>query len=304
MTVLNDTAPGPTLRVGGDDADRPDAQEGAGRAGRKGRLDNLPSAPRLTGEQAAAHSALVRRLRVILPLFGAVLIVVFFANARRDAADNVFLDEFKDIDTAAEELRMAEPRFSGVDAEGVPYDITADAAIQAPGGDKQVRLERPRAVSGDTAKRSIITADKGAFSSETNILELQDDVRFEHQLGEDNYVLRAPAATFSIDEETVTSKAGVAGEGPRGATLEADTMFADNKAGRVVFEGNVRMRIYPDRERAARGEPAGEAETTEDNAVEDGAAEDDAGEDASAEDAAAESEIDPPRGENGLRDRG
>ncbi|MEO0399272.1 MAG: LPS export ABC transporter periplasmic protein LptC [Pseudomonadota bacterium] len=215
------------------------------------RLDNLPTAPRLTTAQAAAHTLLVKRLKVLLPAAACLLVVIFLANAGRGGADDVMLDDFADIDGAAEELRMARPHFTGVDADGAPFDITADAAIRLPGQEDQVTLEAPRAISGDEKKRSTISAKHGDYSDETKILVLTEDVVFEHQLGEDTYVLNTPDAVFSIDDETVVSEAGVAGEGPRGAALTADRMYADNKTNRVVFEGNVKTRIYPDRENAA-----------------------------------------------------
>lgn len=257
-------APSDTETERRDDPSAGPSRSGAGRAdtgraeaGRE-RLSSLPTAPRLTTAEAAAHSALVRRLRLILPVVALVLIAVFVLNARKDGPENVFLDEFKDIDATADELRMADPRFSGVDDAGAPYDITADAAIQAPGDDKRIRLERPRAVTGQGDTQSVLTAEAGAFDSEQNVLQLNDAVRFEHRIGAETYVLNAPSATFSIDAEEVVSDAGVEGEGPRGATLQADRMVADNKSRKVVFEGNVKMRIYPDRERAASSPRADE----------------------------------------------
>lgn len=229
------------------------------------RLDNLPSRPRLTGEEAAAHSALVRRLRIMLPLAAGALIVIFLLNARGGSSEDVFLEEFADVDAAAEELRMALPHFSGVDADGAPFDITAKAAVQVPGEDNIVNLEEPRAVTGDDAERSTLSAVRGAYSSDQNILILEDEVRFKHQIGEDIYILNTDAAVFAIEEETVVSDNKVEGEGPRGSRLKADRMFADNKTGRVIFEGNVSMRIYPEAEESCpesyseTGRPSGPA---------------------------------------------
>ena len=189
-------------------------------------------------------------MRIALPAIALVLIGVFIANTGGNADDNFFLDEFADVNATSEELRMAKPHFSGVDDDGTPFDITADAAIQTPGDDKTVKLENPKAVSAADGKRSVISARRGAFDSDQKILNLEDNVLFDHTIGEDGYTLTTPTATFSVDDETITSTEGVAGQGPRGATLKADKMFADNKTGKVVFEGNVHTTIYPSRERA------------------------------------------------------
>ena len=199
----------------------------------------------MTGEEAQARSRMVRRLRIALPVGALFLIGLFFVNAGRNAPEPVFLDEFKDVTATAEDLRMKNPTFSGIDAKGKPFDITAEAAIQSPETDKIVDLEFPRAVTRSDDETSVVTAKAGQFRSEENLLFLREDVRFEHEIAGENYVLITPAAKVAIDQETVESDTGVNGMGPDGSTLRADTMHADNGSGVIRFEGNVSMRIYP-----------------------------------------------------------
>jgi LPS export ABC transporter protein LptC len=108
-----------------------------------------------------------------------------------------------------------------------------------------VELDRPRAVTTGLDQQSVVSAKTGTFNTEDKRLLLKNGVTFERTLGRDNYVLKTPAATVSIDEQTVVSDGGVDGAGPGGSTLKADRMNADNKSGAVVFEGNVSMRVYP-----------------------------------------------------------
>lgn len=208
-------------------------------------LDSLPMHARTTGDQAAARSRLVKRLRLALPICALVLVAAFFFNTRSNSVDEAFLDDFKDISASAEELRMASPRFAGIDDNGRPFEITANAALQNTSVKDVVELDQPRAVQGETAESTIVTADKGVYRSDTNILELREDVTLQHDVGADTYIFRSPAATVSIKDEVVTSDAGIGGEGPDGRALQADRMKAYNAEGRVVFEGNVRMRIFP-----------------------------------------------------------
>ncbi|MEM6415846.1 MAG: LPS export ABC transporter periplasmic protein LptC [Pseudomonadota bacterium] len=214
---------------------------------RENRLDTLPSRPRLTTAQAAAHTLLVRRLKLILPIAAGGLLFIFLVNTGGGTQDYV-LDDFADMNNVAEELRMAKPHFSGIDADGVPFDITAVAAVRSPNAHDNVALEKPKAISGDGDEKTTITAEKGDYSDQSNVLVLEENVVFNHQLGVDSYNLKTKRAIFAIDDETVTSNSRVMGEGPRGAELKADTMVADNKTQIVVFEGNVHTRIYPDRE--------------------------------------------------------
>ncbi|MEZ5891832.1 MAG: LPS export ABC transporter periplasmic protein LptC [Parvularculaceae bacterium] len=210
-------------------------------------LDSLPSRARTTGDQAAARSRFVRRMRIALPVLALVLVAAFMVTSRNSQTDDAFLDDFKDFSPKAEELRMASPRFSGIDDNGRPFEIEAEAAKQRQDGQDIVELERPRAVQGNKGKDETtkVTAAKGVYRQDANILELNDDVTLEHDIGDDAYVFHSPAATISLDDEVVTSDSGVGGEGPDGRSITADSMKAYNGEGRVVLEGNVKMRIYP-----------------------------------------------------------
>lgn len=207
-------------------------------------LDSLDFRSRTTGKEAAARSKLVRRLRIALPALAVFLVIAFIFNTQSNPVDQAFLDDFKSS-VSTEELRMANPRFAGIDDTGKPYEITANAASQDPATRDVIQLDHPRAVQGSDDETSVVTAESGLFRSDENILTLSRAVTLEHELGAKTYVLRSPTATVSIKDQIVTSDAGVSAEGPDGATLKADTMKAYREDGRVVFEGNVSMRLYP-----------------------------------------------------------
>ncbi|WP_375202466.1 LPS export ABC transporter periplasmic protein LptC [Hyphococcus sp.] len=214
-------------------------------ASRRRVLDSLPSGARTTGDQAAARSRMVRRLRIALPILALVLVAAFLFNTQSNEVDDAFLDDFKDIDASAEELSMASPRFAGVDNKGKPFEITAAMARQNTNLKDIVTLDRPHAVQGENNGSTVVSADKGVYRSEQNILELEDQVTLQHEVGSEVYVFRAPSASVAIKDEIVTSDTGVDGEGSNGRELTAERMKAYNGDGRVVFEGNVHMRIYP-----------------------------------------------------------
>lgn len=228
---------------------------------RRGILDSLPNRQRLTGEEAARRSLLVKRLRIILPALAVTLVVALFLNTRQGVTDDAFLEDFTDLEATPEELRMANPRFAGVDDKGNPYDITAEAALQTPGVKEIVELVSPRAVTTGTDTKTVVTADKGVFKTKDNILDLTNGVTLNHSVGDNIYVFKTPSATVSLGDETVHSTSGVEGESESGA-LRADRMRAYNSEGRIVFEGNVSMRIFPDKTQlgaAPAEEPAEEA---------------------------------------------
>jgi lipopolysaccharide export system protein LptC len=216
---------------------------------RRGRLDSLPSRQRTTGEQAAQRSVLVRRLRIALPVLALVLIGALLLNTRDAGEDDAFLDDFANLEATPEDLRLASTgtKLVGVDDDGNPYEITAESLLQGPESQsKTIELVKPRAVTRGVDESTVASASKGVFYEDQKVLELNEGVTLEHQIGRDMYQLRTSAATVSIDDETVESRAAVEGEGAAG-TLRADSMRAYNGEGRVVFEGNVSMRIYPDK---------------------------------------------------------
>lgn len=211
---------------------------------RRAALDSLTNRQRITGEQAAARTKLVRRLRVALPVFALVLIVALLANTRRGDTDDVFLEEFANLEARPDELRMANPKFAGVDNNGRPYEVTAEAALQAPNADDVVELVKPRATTKGSDTDTTVTAEKGVFQSQGNLLTLREGVTLRHAIGGATYVLRTDEAEVALGDETVRSTAGVEGDSESG-TLRADRMQAFNGEGRVVFEGNVSMRLFP-----------------------------------------------------------
>lgn len=248
ITADAPTAPGDKGPAGAPDSGRERTNKGA--------LDSLTIRRRTTGEDAAARAQFMRRMRVALPILALVLIATFFFNTKERGVDDAFLDDFADLDATPQSLRTARPHFTGVDARGNPYEVTADAALQQANGGKIVDLEAPRAVTSAKGAQSVVAAKTGVFDADAKKLELKEGVTFEHKVGATNYVLRTPTATYMIDDRRVVSEAGVDGEGTDGERLKADRMSADDREGTLVFEGNVSMRIFPRRE-------GGEEETAE-----------------------------------------
>ncbi len=208
-------------------------------------LDNLSFEQRTTGEAAKARSRLVRRLRLILPVSGVVLVAALLFNTRSNEAPDAFLDDFKDLSASPEELRVANPRFDGIDDKGDPFEITAASAKQRPDSPDYVELALPRATQGAQDRTTVVTAQKGLYDRDKNVLALSDGVELEHEFADETYLLKLPAATVLIDDAKVESNGAVGGKGSDGAELAADHMTAYRADSRVVFEGNVRMRIYP-----------------------------------------------------------
>ena len=140
---------------------------------------------------------------------------------------------------------MANPRFAGVDDDGTPFEITADSATQDPTIRDVIELNNPRAIQGEAESQTFVSAQKGVFRSDDNILDLTDAVTLERDFGAGSYQFTTAAARVSIKDEIVTSDTSIGGLGPDGTAIKADSMRAYNDDGRVILKGNVSMRIYP-----------------------------------------------------------
>lgn len=209
------------------------------------RLQSLPSSTRTTGADAVARSNRIKRLRIVLPIVAVMLIVVFAMTTRRENPAEALLQDFEDIATASGELQMANPRFAGVDDDGTPFEITADSATQDPTIRDVIELNNPRAIQGEAESQTFVSAQKGVFRSDDNILDLTDAVTLERDFGAGSYQFTTAAARVSIKDEIVTSDTSIGGLGPDGTAIKADSMRAYNDDGRVILKGNVSMRIYP-----------------------------------------------------------
>lgn len=207
-------------------------------------LENLPSHRRLTGEQAMARSRLIKRLRYILPGVALFLIAMFFISSQSANEDDAFLEELAVETLNAQEATVIKPSFAGLGTDGQPYEITAATAAQDPDNEDTVNLNGPRAVLQDGEAKTLATANSGTFNSDENLLKLQQNVVLEREISGKSYTLHTPDAVVAIADETVTSSSGVTGWAENGS-LRADTMEVYNNERRVIFTGNVRMKIEP-----------------------------------------------------------
>lgn len=207
-------------------------------------LDNLPTSQRTTSADALARSKMVGRLRIALPVLAILLVGVFLLTSQPEQSDEAFLDDFKKLDATPEELVMSSPSFAGVDDDGKPFNITAETATRAPENDERVALKNPRAVTREDGGDTVVTANRGVYQSDEKLLTLNEDVVLKHDLGSDNYVLRANDALVRMNDKKVETVTGVEGVGSSGNTLRADEMEAYQGDGRVVFKGNVKLKIY------------------------------------------------------------
>ncbi|MEM9422715.1 MAG: LPS export ABC transporter periplasmic protein LptC [Pseudomonadota bacterium] len=213
------------------------------------KLDRLlRQSQRLSPRAVQRHSRNVRHLRLAVPAIAGALVMVYAVNASPPRIDPEFVREFQQIQAEGRAMRLDRPRYAGEDERGLPFEIAARAAEQDPLAPDLVALENPEALRNVKSEEGVkpvkVRAATGMLNTESNQMALTSDVELEHDIGGGAFVLKTDAADVDLENSTVSSTVGVTGEGERG-TVAADTLKAYQDEGRLVLEGNVRLRLNP-----------------------------------------------------------
>ena len=192
---------------------------------------------RLSLKQARSRSDLVGLLRMLF-ITGAALsagsllgsFVVSIVNGHGPTADY----------NATQVVTMLNPRFTGRDANGQPYVITADTAQRNGANPSLIELVNPAL---DDGLNGTVQAPRGVFDQEAQHLELFEDVILT-DAGGNRFV--TTHARMYVQENRVVGLEPLEGEGPFGR-LRADSYEINDGGDRVTFRGNVWTEILPAR---------------------------------------------------------
>lgn len=133
-------------------------------------------------------------------------------------------------------VRMINPRFTGRDTDGVPYLITADAALRRGDDDPRIELNAPALVFEDPDGPTLyVNAVSGDFTEEASALDLRGDVRFATANG---YEFFTSTARIYLREGRVLGEDFVTGTGPLGAIQSQSFEIVDGGS-RILFYENV-----------------------------------------------------------------
>lgn len=204
-------------------------------------------APRrqLTLAQARRRSERVRYLRYALVGAAAVSVGLFLGYVIRSALSQ---DARPPAVRDDEAVTMINPRFTGRDADGQVFTITADAAQRRRAEDGVVDLVNPVMRDANGAE---LKAPTGFYDREKGVLELYEDVNIRDSAG---YTFSTKGARLILGEDRVEGLSPLQGKGPLG-DIQADSYEILDGGNRIVFQGNVRTVIYP--------QPAEEPATSE-----------------------------------------
>lgn len=143
--------------------------------------------------------------------------------------------------------RIVNPRFTGLDAAGRPYVLTADSAVRRLVGlGNLTDLENPRIDyalllgGGQTPDASEVLSRIGVYDDRTRTLHMSDTVRFATRSG---YRFHTQGAAIDLDRGVVRGEEPVEGHAPWGGVqAQGFELYEDGR--RLLFTGGVVTRFY------------------------------------------------------------
>ena len=185
--------------------------------------------------QARSRSEFIKLLRMLFTTVAAISAGLLIGSL----AYSVFSSSgLQDIEQGDNQVTMQNPRFTGRDATGSMYVITADTAQRNGLNAQLVDLVNPTIDDGFSGA---VAAPRGVFDQEAQHLELFEDVVLIDKSG--NRFETTHARMF-VQENRVVGLEPLVGEGPIGK-IRADSYEIFDGGARVSFKGNVWTELQP-----------------------------------------------------------
>ena len=187
--------------------------------------------------QARKRSLIVKWMRLGLVAAAIITLGVFLGYIARSAYDSAIGGA--DTLPSDEMVIMLNPRFTGRDAKGDLYTITADSAERRRANNDLVDLVNPQL---ENARSGDVVAPLGLFDRSKETLDLFEDVLMTDARG---YLFHSTHAKVEIETGKVIGLSPLEGTGPVGDITAGSYELRDSD-GSVLLTGGVRTIILPE----------------------------------------------------------
>lgn len=188
-----------------------------------------------------ARDRRVAFLKLALPAAAALLTFALVLIPLTQSREFSFLLSKESVAKADERLRMEAAMYRGETADGDPFEVSADDAVQRTSARPVVDLTGLEARLTDDEGPVRVTAPSGAFDMAADNLVVSGPVMLRSRRG---WSLDSETVTVSLKNRTVRTDQRVRGRVAVGA-FSAGRAFGDVGGRRVVLEGGARLRITP-----------------------------------------------------------
>ncbi len=190
-------------------------------------------------EPGSRHDRLVRLAKLGLPLIAAAFLLLLAIAPFDRRSDVSFILDKKEVDKAAERMRIETARYSGEDNRGNKFEITARQALQQRSDQPVVDIQGMMARLGLASGPLVMAADRGRYDLDTHKVDIIGPVRVA---GGDGYRLQTSDVTVDLKDRTLISK-GPASGALRLGQFEAGRLSADLGERTVTLGGGARLKI-------------------------------------------------------------
>ncbi|HVA13230.1 MAG TPA: LPS export ABC transporter periplasmic protein LptC [Stellaceae bacterium] len=190
-----------------------------------------------------SHSRFVQRTKWILPALAVCLLLLVGTWPEIKSAIDHLRFNLPRIDlTEARNLRMVDPRYSGIDRDNQPYVLTAATATQSSPADDIVSLDAPKAdMTTNSGNWVEVTGYTGTYQPQPQLLDLYGNVELYQDRGNE---FHTDSARLDIANGSALGDQPVTGQGPFGhVTAEGFTM--SNRGAVIDFTGKTRLTLLP-----------------------------------------------------------
>lgn len=186
------------------------------------------------------YSRFVGRAKLVLPSVAGLMLLALAGWPTLSTSLDRAHARFPKIDAnQIRDLRMVNPRYTGLDKEQRPFTITAEAARQTGTGKAEgsdlVALDRPKAdILSKEGTWILVSGNTGMYQPEAQFLDLFGEVTLFHDKG---YRLTSQTARVDLAGGTAEGHDPVSGNGPSGS-VQAEGFRILDKGDTVVFTGH------------------------------------------------------------------
>lgn len=191
--------------------------------------------------QSKRHTAIVRKMRLILPIAALGFVAVLMTWKNENAVVAPVPREQVSPQTISQN-ELVKPKFQSEDSSSQPYTITADKATQNAEDMNTVLLQKP--VADLTLKSGgwvSLKANNGTYKQAEGNLNVNGQVEIHHDSG---YELHTEKMDIDVKGQTITSETPITGHGPS-ADISATGMNVDGETDIITFTGPAVLTLRP-----------------------------------------------------------
>jgi lipopolysaccharide export system protein LptC len=178
-----------------------------------------PARRKINRAAEARYTQIVQALKIALPLLALLIVVTVVIYSGFSSNDTGIVVTPAHLDNVGDDLRMVNPRLSGVDGAQRPYTVTAEYAEQQKGRPDLIRLVNIEAdVTLESNQWLSLTAKTGLLDGDKRTLTLDGGIS---AFSDSGYELHTEKAIVNFEEGKIIGPSPVKAQGPLG-TINAN----------------------------------------------------------------------------------